>query len=128
MTEPTSLGTTEGHLCGHIAASLSVFIADRQHGGEKGCRVRFLDMSAWSSAERALNAIGVMQPAAPEDVSARHGFVFSKNAEEMPLYLATAIQKDDPRVPVLLAAFIGIACGCCDPRISVHLTLESVPS
>jgi hypothetical protein len=111
MNKVAELGSFEGWMCGHVAAALCKFVGQRnpQTGGEKGCPVMNTDMGDWARAKEALQTIGVMHQA-PLYGSAKSWTVFSMDADEMPRHLATRIQGGDPRIDILMTAFIGVAC------------------
>lgn len=113
MSKVLDIGTLEGRMCGHLAASLSRFFSGPD--GKKGGFVMRTCPSDWEAAEKALLDIGVMRM---EQVGADRSLtraVFSMDADEMPGFLATSIDNGDPRVARLIEAFVAIACGGYEP-------------
>lgn len=99
-------------MCGHLAAALcKSVVATWQEGvGEKGRVVGNTDVSDYAKAEEALCAIGVMHQGTLRDGNGRNLDAFSMNADEMPSYLASRIPEGDPRIELVLRAFIRVAC------------------
>lgn len=110
MAEPLPLGTIEGHLCGHLAASLCRFFAGHS-GNQKGRSIMQSCSGDWIVAEEALLAIGVMHVPPIDNDGKKELPVFSMNAEEMPSFVTTFIFEGDPRIPQMIQAFVAIACG-----------------
>lgn len=109
MSKVLDIGTLEGRMCGHLAASLCRFFSGP--AGKKGGFVMRTCPSDWEAAERALLDIGVMHM---EQVGADRPLtmaVFSMDADEMPDFLAASIGNGDPRIARLIETFVAIACG-----------------
>jgi hypothetical protein len=109
MDNVREIGTLEGRMCGHLAASLCVFFAGPVD--QKGGFVLRTCPSDWVLAEEALLDVGVMHMEPTGSDGVRTMAVFSMNADEMPDFLATSIGDGDPRIARIVQSFVAIACG-----------------
>jgi hypothetical protein len=113
MSKVRDIGSFEGRMCGHLAASLCLFFAGpgSDGAGQKGGFVARTCPSDWVAAEEALLEVGVMQVEPVGTDGAGTMAVFSMNAAEMPDFLAATIGDGDPRIAQVVQSFVAIACG-----------------
>ena len=122
MNSVVELGSLHGRMCGHLAAAVGRFLAEITRNDPEvqvGISVPHLDVSSYKDCESALLAVGILarSDAAPKRARAP---VFVINAKDMPDFLAVRLNKDDERVPALVAASLEIACAYDSPVLSTE--------
>ena len=115
MAKITQLGSSEGRLCGVLAAAIArhVTAADKAAGaGRKGAR---FEHYFTSTLERATLALAHLELAVPTSQPRKknipaHEHALAMDADTMGDFVAANVSDGDDRLAEALAAFVGVAC------------------
>lgn len=124
MTNVVSIGSTDGRLCGELAAALArrlTAIPLRYGGtndtesapGTKGAACYHNSCAAFENAVSALTAIGVLVPVVRNDKPDETWYclhALAMNADDMPNHFADVMAESDDRARDVLVAFLQIFC------------------